>query len=515
MSPETLLAALILVNPALGAEPIPLGESHGLPVYLFQEPRPHILAVSPGVVIVLAPGQAPPDELVRRGVHLGGPSYRLASTDPIGDAERWASRPGVAAADPDVILPHAPRAFDDPEFGGQWYLDAEHLGMQELYDVSLGDPATRAAVLDSGIDIAHPDLAEGIVAPYDAVDEDDDPSPLPGEFCPDGESGICDEHGTAVSGIVAARANNGVGIVGLCPACTLVPIKLLGESDGALSSDVRSFEHAIEQDVAVINNSWGFIESIPVPQTLADVIHRAATEPRGGKGALVVFAAGNDDREILDDELQALPDVLCVSAVDTYGNYTNYTNRGASVDVSAPSATVSIAPGGGVGTVTFGGTSAAAPVVTGLAGWVVSVAPDLTAAELMELLISTAVQSPLITPDENGHHDVFGYGIVNPHAILARLFPDGGEDAGPGDAGAPDGGADAGAVGTDAGADAGPSGGGAAGGSGCAVLPLRAEPSPLGLAWLFLGLLALRRRGRAHRLVPLTPRNPGGIRGAP
>ncbi len=462
MSPETLLAALILVNPGVGSAPILLAESAGPSfVYLFPEPRPHVLRVLPAIVVVLEPGVAPPVELLRRAEPLGGPSYRLPSLDPVAEARAWASRPAVRAADPDVVLPRRRQAFDDPEHGGQWYL--EDLGMQALYDVSLGDPATRAAVLDSGIDIAHPDLASAVLAPYDAVDEDDDPSPNDGEFCPFGEVGICDEHGTAVAGIVGARANNGVGIVGLCPECTLVPIKLLGESEGALSSDVRSFEHAIAQDVAVINNSWGFIDSIPVPDSLADVIHRAATETRGGKGALVVFAAGNDDREVLDDELQALPDVLCVSAVDSYGNYTAYTNRGATVDVAAPSATVTIAPEGGM-TTTFGGTSAAAPVVSGLAAWVLSVAPDLTAAELRELLVSTAVQSPLVTPDENGHHDVFGYGIVSPAAILEHLFPGGGQDAGPADAGV-DGGPEA-----DAGTrlpDAGPGEGGGPSGGGC------------------------------------------------
>ncbi|MFO0003217.1 MAG: S8 family serine peptidase, partial [bacterium] len=134
-----------------------------------------------------------------------------------------------------------------------------------------------------------------------------------------------------------------------------------------------------------MNNSWGFTEAIPVPDTLAEVIRRAATEPRDGLGALVVFAAGNDNRTIEDDELQALPEVLCVSATDSYGYPTNYTNTGPSVDVAAPSATVSIAPEEGT-TTTFGGTSAAAPVATGLAAWAVSQDPSLSAAELMELL---------------------------------------------------------------------------------------------------------------------------------
>jgi subtilisin family serine protease len=226
-----------------------------------------------------------------------------------------------------------------------------------------------------------------------------------------------------VAGIVLARANNGAGIVGMCPQCTLVPIKMLGEGmGGGISVDIAAFEHAIAADVAVINNSWGFTEPTPVPDLLADVIHRAATEPRGGLGALVVFAAGNDDRELGNDEMEALPEVLCVSASDSYGRPTNYTNYGDSVALAAPSATVSIAPGGGT-TTTFGGTSAAAPVASGLAAWAFSVKPDFAAAELRQLLIDTAVPSPLVVPDENGHDPYYGYGELSALKLWEALFP--------------------------------------------------------------------------------------------
>lgn len=155
-------------------------------------------------------------------------------------------------------------------------------------------------------------------------------------------------------------------IVGLCPECSRVPIKLLGDGDTPLSTAVAAFKYAIAQNVAVINNSWGYADAADVPPPLADVLSRATTETRGGLGALVVFAAGSDDRSLRDGEMTGLPGVLCVSAVDHDGNPTNYTNFGSTVDVAAPSATVSLAPGGGT-TETFGCTSAAAPVVSGLA----------------------------------------------------------------------------------------------------------------------------------------------------
>ena len=82
-----------------------------------------------------------------------------------------------------------------------------------------------------------------MISPYDAFSDDDDPSPNPGEYCWSGGNGICDEHGTAVAGIAVASRND-AGIVGICPDCSLIPIKMLGDGNGALSADIASFEHA-------------------------------------------------------------------------------------------------------------------------------------------------------------------------------------------------------------------------------------------------------------------------------
>ncbi|MEZ4235379.1 MAG: S8 family serine peptidase [Myxococcota bacterium] len=307
-----------------------------------------------------------------------------------------------------MILPIAPAAaptFDDPEFGGQWYLD--ELGMVDLFERGLGDPSIRIGVIDSGIDVSHPDLAPAVLAPLDIVGDDDDPTP----------DDPTDDHGTAVSGIVAARANNGDGIVGMCPECTLVPVRLIGANE--LSGDVAAFEHMLEQNVAVVNNSWGFTEVITVPSALEEVIDRLARTGRDGKGTVVVFAAGNDSREIRPDELQAMERVLCVTALDRYGLPANFTNEGLSVDVAAPAATVSIAPNDGIIT-NFGGTSSAAPVVSGIAGWLLSLAPDLKAAEVRDLIRDTAYKTSQVT-FQGGHHPVYGYGEIDPVALVAAL----------------------------------------------------------------------------------------------
>jgi len=379
-----------------------------------------------GVVLHLRGGITPPHPDARS---LGGRSWRVPTAGPqaaVDLALQLDALDGVSAF-PDIQL-RPVRTTNDPNRDGQWYLD--DLGMDTLHAHTLGDPAVRVAVVDSGIDHQHADLVDKVVAPYDAFSDDADPSPDPGEYCYGASTDvICDEHGTAVAGVSVATADNGVGIVGMCPSCSLVPIKLLGEGPGSLSAETKAFEHAIEADAAVINNSWGFTSRVPVPVTLGEVIERAAVETRDGLGAVVVFAAGNDNREVGDEEMQALPSVLCISATDSYGYPTSYTNFGGPIDVAAPSATVSITPIGEL-TTDFGGTSAAAPVVAGLAGWILSVEPGLSAAEVRDLIVQTAVPSPYVTHDENGHHDTYGYGIVDPVGVMELLVSAEAEDSG-------------------------------------------------------------------------------------
>jgi serine protease len=372
--------------------------------------------VLPAVII-----QGSSENIPNEAISIGGESYLLhteSAEDSINIARELSKQPGLISW-PDVILKKYKHNFNDPYYEGQWYI--ENLGMESLFELSLGSSQVLIAVIDSGIDISHPDLQAKIVAPFDAFNNDNDPSPNFDEYCYN-DSGICDEHGTAVSGIATASANNESGIVGFCPDCSLVPIKMLGESGGTLSADIMAFEHCIDNNVDVINNSWGYTEVISVPEPLENVINRAATQTRDGKGSVIIFAAGNDDREILPSEICGLESVLCISAIDNYNYPTAYTNFGSPVDIAAPSATVSIAPLEQL-TTTFGGTSAAAPVVSGIAGWILSQRPDYTSQEVRNLLIATAQPSPLVTHDEFGHHINYGYGIVSPNDILLELFP--------------------------------------------------------------------------------------------
>ena len=393
------------------------------------------VAVLPAAVITVEDPTKIPKDLLAVGESLGasGWTWRVQAAEGQGGvdlAKDWKHRPGIRFAEPDMLLPHTrwEERFNDPLYLSQWYHESIDTGL--LYDLSLGNSDVVVAVVDSAIETGHPEFADGIQAPLDVYGDDNDPNPEPGEYCFEpADTSLCDEHGTAVAGIAVARANNAEGIVGLCPECALMPIRLLGEYYSPLSGDVAAFEHAIDNGAWVINNSWGYRDYMPVTDTLRAVIVRASTEARNGLGAVVVFAAGNEDREIFDDELAAIPEVLSVTAVDHYGNPTPYTNTGASVDLAAPSATVSASVNGGY-TQSFGGTSAAAPVVSGVAGLILAMHPEYTAEQVRALLTDSAKKDGRVTFDENGHHNTFGFGFLSPEGIVNALNPPD-EDNGP------------------------------------------------------------------------------------
>ncbi|WP_433928826.1 S8 family serine peptidase [Sorangium cellulosum] len=314
----------------------------------------------------------------------------------------------------------APFTPNDPRLPGQWYFD--DLRMEEAWGRTRGDAATSIVVVDTGCDLDHPDLAAKMDPGRDVIDGDDDPTYQPGE------AGV--SHGTACAGLVAADTDNGVGIAGGCPACRVRCVRLLDDEPRPISQSVDAFEFALQVNASIVSNSWGYAEPMPVPRVVEDAINRLFEAGRDGKGALILFAAGNDDREIGEDELQAVRGVLTVGAVNHLEEETSFTNRGSAVDLVAPTGTLTTDIAGREGdtsddyTSLFGGTSSACPVAAGVAGLLVSAAPELTAGELYDLMIRTARPAPYAAPDESGHDPIFGYGIIDPVAALREVLGD-------------------------------------------------------------------------------------------
>jgi MYXO-CTERM domain-containing protein len=335
---------------------------------------------------------------------------------------RGGDAPGVKQAVPNLYLRLAPAADpytpNDPMRIDQWYLD--RIRMAEAWGVHRGDPGTTIVVIDTGCDPDHPDLAPKLDPGLDVVDGDTDPRFEPGF---QGNA-----HGTACAGLAAAATDNALGMSGACPECRLRCVRLLTDAAVPLAAHVEAFNFALEVGAAVVSNSWGFLDPMPVPQALADAIDNVFQSGRGGKGALVLFAAGNDNREIGPEEMQALPSVLAIGAINYFDDKTSFTNSGAAVELVAPVGTVTADISGAEGydpsdyTAQFGGTSSACPVTAGVAGVLASYAPERTAAELYEVMIRTARPAPLALPDENGHDPVYGYGVVDPVSALDALL---------------------------------------------------------------------------------------------
>lgn len=328
----------------------------------------------------------------------------------------------------DWLVPKAARWVPpDPLFTNEWHLQnlgqgggtvGVDLDVVRGWDRARGAGVTLA-VLDGGIDPDHPDLSSVLLPGWDVLDGDTDTDP-------DGLGG----HGTSVAGIAAAPANL-EGIAGACPECSILPVRMLGASD---AGEAEAFDFAVERGAWVINNSWGPIDGTgniqPLPFVVSDAIERAVREGREGLGTAIVWASGNGAGidSCSDDGYASDPRVWMVGAVTNLGIHAVYSESCPELDLSGLSA------GGTLGIQTtridgyrpdFGGTSAAAPGVSGAAAVVLSALPALDLPSLHALLTCSArrLDEASGAYDETGHSDRYGYGLVQLGTIL-----DGGGD---------------------------------------------------------------------------------------
>jgi len=163
----------------------------------------------------------------------------------------------------------------DPYFDEQWYLT--NVSAPEAWDISLGAGVT-VAVIDSGVDRDHEDLADAILPDgWDFGDDDADPSDALG-------------HGTQVAGVIAAIQNNNRGISGIAPACKLLPLKISLGGTGAFTEDAvaEAIIYAADHGAQIINLSLGWIDG-EIHQVIVDAIDFALN-----KGVLLVAGAGNE-----------------------------------------------------------------------------------------------------------------------------------------------------------------------------------------------------------------------------
>ncbi|MDW8215606.1 MAG: S8 family serine peptidase [Roseiflexaceae bacterium] len=210
---------------------------------------------------------------------------------------------------------------NDPRFDEQWAL--YKVGATCAWERTTGSTEVIVAVVDSGVDPTHPDLAARLRTDgYDFVDDDDDPRD---------ENG----HGTHVAGIIAAILDNNEGIAGLAPNVTILPVRVMNaRGKGSDRAIARGIRFAADRGAKVINLSLGATLTLSADEPSA-LVNEAIVYAQQ-QGALVVVAAGNDAVPLPNAIAIDNPDVLVVAATDQRDRKAPFSNSGPWVAVSAP-----------------------------------------------------------------------------------------------------------------------------------------------------------------------------------
>ena len=354
----------------------------------------------------------------------------------------------LTAAAPSLLAPAATAqgSPNDEYLSNQWPLRSGTGGIDALtaWQRATGSGVT-VAVLDTGI-TSHPDLDGQLVDGYDFVSDpwtandgdgrDADPSD-PGDNvaawdCDDNKTDLASTwHGTHVSGIIAAEADNGVGIAGVAPDALIEPVRVLGRCGGASADIVDAITWASGGAVAgaprnthpakVINMSLD--GDATCPAYYQEAIDRAVS-----RGSIIVAASGNEDSSISLMSPSSCDNVITVAASTEYGRWATYSDWGPDLDLAAPGGQMEYDRGifstVACGTATpqgpcytwFDGTSMAAPHVSGIVALMAQLDPSVTSSGTERILKDTA------TPYVGGcNRDGCGAGVANAARAVAAV----------------------------------------------------------------------------------------------
>jgi len=317
-----------------------------------------------------------------------------------------------------LVLPAAPaRADTIREL--QWHLDA--VKAPQAQAVSSGDGVV-VAVVDTGVDADHPDLAGAV---------------LPGRsFVPDPDAHLDPVgHGTAMAGLIAARGGGPNNALGIAPGAQILPVKI---ADGTRQSSAEPIRWAVDNGADIINLSFGRDQVGTNPADEADAVAYALAHD-----VVVVSSAGNTDNVSVGNAFAAMPGVIGVGGVARSGQHFTGSSTGAFVAVSAPAEDVASTFPRAVansGYAKASGSSDAAAIVSGIAALIRSEYPEMDAANVVNRILQSAVDQ-----GAPGRDPEFGFGSVDAERALTLEIPTVDENplgvaapAGPGQPGSPD-----------------------------------------------------------------------------
>jgi subtilisin family serine protease len=400
---------------------------------------------------------------VKRKVEYANNAYFAAAPEGTGQkvfeiAQALLKRDDVEFCHPEVVRRRASKAV----YPQQWHLrqteingqtvDA-HAGVEGALGLVTGRGIT-IAVIDDGVDTDHPEFAGKITAARDVTLGTNDARPK------DTNPWYPDDHGTACAGVACAAGVQGAS--GVAPEARLMPIRLASTLGAQAEAD--AFFWAAANGADVISCSWGppdgkwtnpadpaHTEFRDIPASTRLAIDHAATEGRGGKGCVILFAAGNGGEGVEYDGYASYPNVIAVAACNDRGVRSAYSDFGPALWCSFPSNDFEHPPTGrpapltpgiwttdrrgtkgynfgaaadgdpaGNFTSRFGGTSSACPGAAGVAALVLSANPDLTREEVKTIIAKTCdkIDETGGNYDAHGWSPLYGYGRVNAEAAV-------------------------------------------------------------------------------------------------
>lgn len=271
----------------------------------------------------------------------------------------------------------------------QWNLPV--IGTEQGWNVTRGNEEIEIAIVDTGVDLDHPDLRNRLVKGYNVIDDKSEP---------DDDNG----HGTHVAGIIASETDNNEGVAGMTWFSKIMPIKAMGAKGYGTTFDIaKGIVWAVDHGADVINLSLGNYQ----PSNVLEEAVRYAFE----KNVVMVSAAGNDGSD-QPTYPSAYPEVLSVSAVDYNGNRASFSNYGDYIDIAAPGVYI---PSTYFNQqyAALSGTSMAAPHVAGLAALILSANPDLKSSQVIRIIKKSAIDL-----GDKGKDINYGNGLIDVNSAL-------------------------------------------------------------------------------------------------
>ena len=322
-----------------------------------------------------------------------------------------------SSSSPDFLVKYNTACTNDPEFHELWGLNYDaginnvNINICDAWKITEGK-GVQVALLDTGIELTHIDLADNISSLSYNTESNSSPSQIINN----------ESHGTHMAGTIAAVKDNNLQVVGVAPQSTLISISnALDETPNSRMKRVDGINWAWQHGADIINNSWVIS---PQFDAINNAINNALTKGRNGKGTVMVFASGNDYGAV-SFPANSNPDIISVGSVNYTGVRSNFSNYGNELDL--------VAPGEYILSTTLdnytdflSGTSSATAHVSGVAALVLSANPSLNVDEVRDIIEQTAQKIRAETYTYLKHlgrpngtwNNEMGYGLIDAHAAV-------------------------------------------------------------------------------------------------